>query len=250
MSLDPIAGSGCGLVTAALCACGPAVLRRLPEPAAAPVASPGAKADIEADVPRAATSKVAYRELAARRRLSWRLSATGAAVGAVVGARLGVVPALVPWTYLASVGVLLAYVDAQTQLLPTRVIAPSYAVAGCLLAFAALRDGSFGGLERAGLGWLVMGGFYFALWFVHPSGIGYGDVRLAGLLALGLGYLGWGELVTGLYAGFLLGGFGGAVLALARRADRRRYPFGPFLVLGALAGAAFGGALADLYTAW
>jgi leader peptidase (prepilin peptidase) / N-methyltransferase len=250
MSLDPIAGLGCALVTAALCAAGPAVLRRLRQPATAPAASRGALADAEADVPGAPTSKVTYRDLAARPRLSWRLSATGAAVGAVVGAGLGAVPALVPWTYLAAVGVLLAYVDVQIHLLPTRIIAPSYAVVICLIALAALLDGSLAGLERAGLAWLVMGGFYFALWFVHPSGIGYGDVRLAGLLALTLGYLGWGQLVTGMYAGFLLGGLGGAALALARRADRRRFPFGPFMVLGALGGAAFGGVLADLYTAW
>jgi leader peptidase (prepilin peptidase) / N-methyltransferase len=250
MSLDPIAGLGCALVTAALCAAGPALLRRLPEPTTVPAAAGVAAPDTAAGVPGAATSKVAYRDLAARPGLSWRLSATGATVGAVVGARLGVVPALVPCTYVAVVGVLLAYVDAQTQLLPTRIIAPSYAVVVSLIALAAWLDASLGGIERAGLAWLVMGGFYFALWFVHPSGIGYGDVRLAGLLAPTLGYLGWGQLVTGMYAGFLLGGIGGAALTLTGRADRRRYPFGPFMVLGALGGAAFGGALAHLYTAW
>jgi leader peptidase (prepilin peptidase) / N-methyltransferase len=222
MSLDLVPAAGCAAAVAAICATGPAVIRRLPEP---------------------------YAVLAARTGLTWRLAAAGAAVGAVVGLALGRVPALLPWAYLAGVAVVLAYIDAQTKLLPTRIIAPSYAVLGCLLALAALLDGSPQPLMRAGLGWLAMGGFYFVLWFVHPAGIGYGDVRLAGLLGLALGYLGWGQLVAALYAGFLLGGIGGGLLVLLRIVDHRRYPFGPFMVLGALVGVAFGGALGTWYAA-
>lgn len=242
MSLDVLSAVGCAAVTGALCAAGPAVIRRLPEPA------PGAAA--EADVPPAAPSKVPYAELAGRPRLALQLGVAGAAVGAVVGERLGWAPPLVPWTYLAAVGVVLAYVDTHTKLLPTRIIAPSYAVLGFLLVLAAWLDGSADGLVRVALGWLVMGGFYFVLWFVHPTGIGYGDVRLAGLLGLGLGYLGWAQLFAGLYAGFLLGGIGGGALALARVVDRRRYPFGPFMVAGALVGLIFGGVLSGWYAAW
>ena len=62
------------------------------------------------------------------------------------------------------------------------------------------------------LGWLVMGGFYFVMWRLGPPGLGYGDVRLSGLLALCLGFLGWGPLLTGLYSGFLLGGAASAAL--------------------------------------
>jgi leader peptidase (prepilin peptidase)/N-methyltransferase len=50
-----------------------------------------------------------------------------------------------------------------------------------------------------------------------------------------------------MYAGFLLGGLVGGALVLARVVDRRRYPFGPFMVLGALVGLAFGQAIADWY---
>jgi leader peptidase (prepilin peptidase) / N-methyltransferase len=246
MSPDLLAALGCMVATAALATAGPAVIRRLPEPASAPGE---ADARYESDGAAAAPAKVLYRELADRPALAWRLAAAGAAVGAVVGARLGAVPALPACTYLGAACVVLGYVDSQTKLLPTRIIAPSYAVVVALLAVAALLDGSLEGLERAGLGWVLMGGFYFVLWFVHPAGIGYGDVRLAGLLSLALAYLGWGQLVTGLYAGFLLGGIGGGVLALVREGDRRRYPFGPFMVVGALVGAMLGGTLGDWYTA-
>jgi leader peptidase (prepilin peptidase)/N-methyltransferase len=250
MPPDLLACLGCAVGTAVLAAAGPAVIRRLPEPSSHGAGPTVADAAVEADVPDEGTAKVPYRELAGRPGLAWRLAATGAVVGAVAGARLGAVPALLPWTYLGAVGVVLGYVDAQTKLLPTRVVAPSYAVLGALLAGAALLDGSLGGLERAGLGWITMGGFYFVLWFVHPAGLGYGDVRLAGLLGLALGYLGWAQLLTGMYAGFLLGGIGGGVMALARLVERRRYPFGPFMVLGALVGMAFGSALSDWHATW
>jgi leader peptidase (prepilin peptidase)/N-methyltransferase len=53
-----------------------------------------------------------------------------------------------------------------------------------------------------------------------------------------------------MYAGFLLGAIGGGVLAVAGLVDRKRYPFGPFMLLGALVGLLWGSALGDWYTAW
>ena len=54
------------------------------------------------------------------------------------------------------------------------------------------------------------------LWFVNPRGMGYGDVRLSGVLGLALGSLGWGELFVGLYSGFLIFALPGLLLALVR----------------------------------
>jgi leader peptidase (prepilin peptidase)/N-methyltransferase len=77
------------------------------------------------------------------------------------------------------------------------------------------------------------------MWFIMP-GIGYGDVRLSGLLGLALGWLGWSELVVGVFAGAFLGGFGGALLALFRIVPRGRNPFGPHMLAGAAFAAACG----------
>ncbi|MGH3504953.1 MAG: prepilin peptidase [Nocardioidaceae bacterium] len=233
---------GC-LVCAAGCATGPWAIARLPPPepeAGEPDAGKEGAADDAASPP-------AYADLAARPRLAAKLAVAGAVVGAAVGWQVGWQPVLAAWVYLGGVGVVLGYLDAQTRLLPTRVIAPSYAVLVLLLVAAAAGAGDWHDLARAGLGWLAMGGFYFVMWFVYPKGLGYGDVRLSGLLALSLGYLGWGELVTGLYSGFLLGAIGGGLLALVRIVDRRRYPFGPFMLLGALAGLVWGQPFADWY---
>jgi leader peptidase (prepilin peptidase)/N-methyltransferase len=161
--------------------------------------------------------------------------------------RLGWDPALIVWAYLVPVGVALAVVDWRTRLLPTKVIAPSYAVVVLLTLVAALVSGDWDSLIRAGWGWLVAGVTFFVLWFVYPRGMGYGDVRLSGLLGIALGYLGWGELLTGIYAGFLIGGVGGLLLSLLRIVDRKAYPFGPFMLVGAVVGVLAGPYVAAWY---
>jgi leader peptidase (prepilin peptidase) / N-methyltransferase len=70
---------------------------------------------------------------------------------------------------------------------------------------------------------------------VYPGGMGFGDVKLAGLLGLYLGWLGWSSVWVGAFAGFLLGGLAGGGLLLAGRANRRTtIPFGPAMLAGAL----------------
>lgn len=258
----------CALVVGGLCFLAPSLIRRLPEPeteaAAAPVsADPGDDA-VGADMADTAdtadgaspmsgvkglTPKVAYATLAARPRLGQRLAICGAAAGLIVGLRLAGQPILFAWLFLSMTGVVLGYVDAQTRLLPTRIIAPSYVVLVVLILVSALIDGESIDLRRACLGWLVYGGFYFLMWFIYPRGLGYGDVRLSGLLGLALGYLGWGEVLVGMYAGFLLGGVIGGLLALGKVVDRKRYPFGPFMLMGALVGLLWGTPVADWYAA-
>ena len=80
---------------------------------------------------------------------------------------------------------------------------------------------------------------FFVLWFVYPRGLGYGDVRLSGVLGLALGWVGWAELLLGIWDGLLLGGVVGGLLAL-RDPAQRPIPFGPFMLLGALAAVAVG----------
>jgi leader peptidase (prepilin peptidase)/N-methyltransferase len=176
------------------------------------------------------------------------LAAVGGALGFLVGWQVGWTPALAAWAALSASCLVLGYVDARTRLLPTQLIAPSYWVIIVLLLGAAVIDGSFAEVKGAFLGWVVMGGFYYVLWRLGP-GLGYGDVRLSGLLALCLGFLGWGQLVTGLYSGFLLAGVASAILLVAKRASlKTQLPFGPYMMLGALAGLVWGQSLSGWYT--
>ena len=81
------------------------------------------------------------------------------------------------------------------------------------------------------------------LWLVYPAGMGYGDVRLSGVLGIALGYLGWGELLIGVYGGVPSSACSAASLAAAaahRSTLRKPFPFGPFMLVGALVGVVWG----------
>jgi leader peptidase (prepilin peptidase)/N-methyltransferase len=101
---------------------------------------------------------------------------------------------------------------------------------------------------RALIGMAALYAFYFLLVLINPRGMGFGDVKLAGVLGLYLGWLGWGELVSGTFMGFLYGGVVGLLMIALRRAGlKSKLPFGPFMLLGALTAILVGGHLADLY---
>jgi leader peptidase (prepilin peptidase)/N-methyltransferase len=75
-----------------------------------------------------------------------------------------------------------------------------------------------------------------------------GDVKLAGVLGLFLGYLGFAPLIVGVFAAFLLGGLVGVGMLLTRRGTRRTaIPFGPWMLAGAWLGILAGDALAAGY---
>ncbi|HLN77083.1 MAG TPA: A24 family peptidase [Nocardioidaceae bacterium] len=217
------------------------------EPAAETAADQTAAEQTAAEQVAAEEPKERYDAIAALPGLAWKTALASALTSALVGARLGWDPALLVWAYLVPVGVALALVDWRTRLLPTKVIAPSYAVVVALTLLAGAISGDWDSVIRAGLGWLIAGGTFFVLWFVYPRGLGYGDVRLSGLLGIALGYLGWGELLTGVYAGFLLGGVGGLLLSVLRIVDRKAYPFGPFMLVGAVVGVLAGPGVAAWY---
>ena len=234
MSGEPAAAVLVALLAGVGGALVPALIARLPEPAPEPEPEPE-PAPVEDVEP-----KQPYAEIAARPGLAWRSALAAVVAGGIVGWSVGWDWPLLFLTPLVPVSVALAIVDWRTRLLPTRVIGPSYAllIVLVLACFAITRDGD--DLARAGYGWAFAGGLFFLLWFIHPRGMGYGDVRLSGVLGIALGYLGWGELVVGVYAAFLLGGFGGGLLSMLRIVERKAFPFGPFMLVGALFGIAAG----------
>lgn len=150
--------------------------------------------------------------------------------------------------YLAAIGLALALIDLDVNRLPDAIVLPSYPVAAILLVVAGLGTGEPFALVRALIGGAAMLAFYGLLAVVWPGGMGWGDVKLAGLLGLYLGFAGWGALAVGAFGAFLLGGLFSVVLLVARRAGRRtRVPFGPWMIVGAALGLAWGEALWDAY---
>jgi len=204
--------------------------------------------------PRAADKEL-YADLARLPGLGWRCAVASGLVAGLLGARLGWSPALLFLIYLAPVGVALSVVDWRTRLLPRLIVLPSVVVVALLGAAAGWLDGGLGpvlGMLAGGVGgWLVFELIYWVGRALQGAfgadALGAGDVRLAVLLGLALGWFGLAEWAIGLYSGFLLGALVGSVLSLLRVVDRRGYPFGPFMLAGALLGVLAGPYVAAWY---
>jgi len=150
--------------------------------------------------------------------------------------------------YLGAVGVALAAIDLDTKRLPDALTLPSYVVGGVLLAVAAVIDDAWGAYVRALVGLVALYAFYYLLMLIKSNGMGFGDVKLAGVLGLYLGWLGWGVLAAGAVLAFVLGAIVGIALMAGGRATRRsKIPFGPFMLTGALLAILWGGWLVDHY---
>ena len=177
-------------------------------------------------------------------------SATGLAFALLTwwAASRGEAAAAPAWCYLAAVGIALAAIDLETHRLPNVIVLPSYPVLAALLTFAALVEGQPGNLLRAATGMIALAAFFLLVVLVYPKGMGWGDVKLAGLLGLATGYESWGALVIGSFAGFALGAVVGVIVIATGRGTRKTaVPFGPFMIIGAFVGLLAGDAIAAWY---
>lgn len=163
------------------------------------------------------------------------LAVTTAAVLALLLGRFGGQPDVVAFGFLGVIGVALAAIDIAVQRLPDRLTLPAIPVLIAALAGAALIGNDIGAFARALLGGLALTGTYLLLALVRPGQLGGGDIKLAGLAGLALGWLGWPTLVVGSALGFVLSALVGlALLALRRVSLQSHISFGPFLLGGAL----------------
>jgi leader peptidase (prepilin peptidase) / N-methyltransferase len=150
--------------------------------------------------------------------------------------------------YLAAISIALTMIDLELRRLPNAIVLPSYPVAAVLLTLAALAQGEPGRLVGAAIAGASLYAFYFLLLLVYPRGMGFGDVKLAGVLGLYLGWFGWEYAVCGAFFGFLLGGVFGLLLMVLGRAGRKTLiPFGPYMIVGAWLALIWAEPVADWY---
>jgi len=214
-----------------------------PEPEPEPTADPATAAAVEDEPP-----KMLYADIAARPGLGWRSAVVGAVCGALLGAATGLEWPLVWLVPLIPVAVALSVIDWHTRLLPRRIVVPATLAAILLVTVVGLATDERDALVRALLAMVVARSFFWVLWWFLPgAGMGFGDVRLAAPVGLVLGWVGWGEVALGFWVGMVLFGVPGLLLAIVRR-DRtllkKAFPFGPFMLVGALVGLVWGTALA------
>jgi leader peptidase (prepilin peptidase) / N-methyltransferase len=159
-----------------------------------------------------------------------------AGFGALDGARFGLSASLPAYLYLAALAPLLGVADATAKRLPNRVLLPAYPIAAALLAFAAWQAGETSALWRAVAAGTVLYALFLAVALAAASGsLGFGDVKLSGLVGGYLGFLGWDTLLHGMTIAFA----SAAVFVVVRRLVRRGLhdqllPLGPALLFGTL----------------
>jgi leader peptidase (prepilin peptidase)/N-methyltransferase len=154
--------------------------------------------------------------------------------------RLGLSPELPAVLAFIVGGVLLAVIDWKVQRLPTRLVYQTLAGVGAGLVFASLVQWEWVPLATAVLGGLLFANAFCVIWFVTRkfSGmlvLGFGDVRLAAVLGLLLGWYGLPYVLYGAIAGHALALVIAIAMCVRQRKLLLRYSFGPPLIAGTLA---------------
>ena len=170
--------------------------------------------------------------------LGWWLAGAAFVQVAIVAATIPahVLPA---WVLVCGVGTWLAYIDWHTHVLPTRIVAPLFAIAAVVVLVESWMVADVRIFVRALAASALAFGSFWCFWWIadrlRPGSFGFGDVRFSAPLGLVLGSLGPWAAPVGLYLGFVVG----AVLGLVLKARGRQggFAFGPAMLAGAVIGA-------------
>jgi leader peptidase (prepilin peptidase)/N-methyltransferase len=153
--------------------------------------------------------------------------------------RLGFSPELPAVLAFIFGGVLLSVIDWKVQRLPTRLVYLTLASVGAGLLVASLLEWNWVHLATAAAGALLFANAFFLIWFGarHLLGmvvLGFGDVRLAAVLGLILGWYGLPYVLYGAIAGQLLVMVFAIAMCIHERKLLLRYSFGPPLIAATL----------------
>ncbi len=146
-----------------------------------------------------------------------------------------VVPYLVVFSALVAVSV----VDLRLYRIPDRIVFPTLAVTTVLVIAGSIALHAGDSIKFALAGLVAYFGILFLFHVAYPRGMGFGDVKLAALMGLSLGWLGasYFDAVYLVLIALMIGCVLGIVFGLAWRLLRREggaFPFGPALVVGAI----------------
>lgn len=148
-------------------------------------------------------------------------------------------PLLVATVYVIATWVMmvLAAIDLDVHRLPDAIQLPAYPVTVVLLATCSLSTGDWAAMKRSLLAGVAMFALFFILVLIAPAGgMGFGDVKLSGLLGLLLGWLSWGHVLVDTLATFVLGGVVAVALLITGRARRgSTFAYGPVMLVSACA---------------
>jgi leader peptidase (prepilin peptidase) / N-methyltransferase len=179
----------------------------------------------------------------------WRPLVLSVATGAVLGAfaaTFGADVALAAYAVLGVALVAISAVDLERSIIPNRIVYPTLAAMVPLLVLASAVDHRWGSLARAAVAGAVAFAVFLVVHLAAPRGMGFGDVRLAGVVGVATGWLGYGHAFVAFLAAFALASVVGLGLMAVTGAGRKtRIPFGPFLAAGAVIAVVWGSPIAS-----
>ena len=153
---------------------------------------------------------------------------------------------LAPFCVLFALLVVVAVTDLSYRLVPRWLIYGSLVLLAPLLVATSAVDHQWQHLSGAAIGGAVAFGLFFTIWWFIPQGMGYGDVRLAGVIGIGTGYLSLVHAYLAFFGGFVIGlVFGVIMMAVLGSGRKTRIPFAPALSVGAVLAVFFGAHLAQ-----
>jgi leader peptidase (prepilin peptidase)/N-methyltransferase len=142
----------------------------------------------------------------------------------------------------------ISVIDLDHYIVPNRIIYPTLAASVPLLVGAAALTHEWKSLERAALGGVAGFLVFLVIHVISPRGMGFGDVRLAGLIGVYLGWLGYGVIALGFFLAFLLASVIGIGLMITRLRGRKdAVPFAPFMAMGGIVAVLWGQQLLHFY---
>ena len=157
------------------------------------------------------------------------------------GADLILAPLCVFFAMLVAVSV----TDLSHRLVPRRLVYPALSLIVPLLVATSAVDHRWHHLVGAGVAGATAFGLFAAIWWFVPQGMGFGDVRLAGVIGLTVGYLSLFDAYLAFAGGFVIGLMMALVTMVAQSSGRKaRIPFAPSLAVGAVAAVLWGGPVA------
>jgi len=144
------------------------------------------------------------------------------------------------YAYFVWLSVVLSIIDFRELRLPNKYVYPSYAVVTAGLALPAAIENKWDAFASALLCGLVGLALFMVMHVVYPSGLGMGDVKLAGIIGMIAGWVSWGTALVALMLAFFLSAIVSIVLLATRKATMKSaLPFGPFMLGGAILAVAF-----------
>jgi leader peptidase (prepilin peptidase)/N-methyltransferase len=162
--------------------------------------------------------------------------------------RFGADPALAAYCVFFGGLVAVSVADIRVGLVPRKILYPTLVLMVVGLLAASAVNGEWYRMGQAAVGGVCSFLVFFAIWFIAPRSMGMGDVRLAGVIGVGLGWIGYRQLYIGFMVGFIVGVIIGVVKMRVQGSGRKTsLPFGPALAVGAVVGVLWGTSLANIW---